>query len=152
MSELKLPWVLGERIDDKWEASPSGGWQEIKTGEHSAAILVVVRMQDEESDLPSGIAALRVVLAAPDLLEALIAITDQLERIGDTRPHKDGRFIDDARAAIAKATGDAVNEVTTKESEYREALEQIANGATGFLDRDTDLANIAKRALGMEVY
>lgn len=31
-------------------------------------------------------------------------------------------------------------------------LTEIANGATGFLDRDTDLANIAKRALGMEVF
>ena len=34
-------------------------------------------------------------------LEALIAITNQLERVGDTRPHKDGQFIDAARAAIA---------------------------------------------------
>ena len=33
---------------------------------------------------------------------------------------------------------------------YREALVEIANGATGYLDRDTDLA-IAKRALGIEV-
>jgi hypothetical protein len=33
----------------------------------------------------------------------------------------------------------------------REVLIQIANGATGYLDNDTTLANIAKRALGMEV-
>lgn len=38
-----------------------------------------------------------------ELLDALIAITDQLERIGDTRPHKDGQYIEAARAAIAKA-------------------------------------------------
>jgi hypothetical protein len=31
------------------------------------------------------------------------------------------------------------------------ALGQIANGANGHLDNDTKLANIAKRALGMEV-
>lgn len=49
-----------------------------------------------------------LIAAAPDLLEALIAITNQLERIGDTREHKDGAFIRDARAAIAKATGSAV--------------------------------------------
>lgn len=47
-----------------------------------------------------------LIAAAPDLLGALQAITDQLERIGDTRPHKDGQFIEDARAAIAKALGD----------------------------------------------
>lgn len=35
--------------------------------------------------------------------------------------------------------------------QYRSALEQIAAGATGYLDNDTTLANIAKRALGMEV-
>lgn len=34
---------------------------------------------------------------------------------------------------------------------YRNALAQIANGATGYSDNDTTLANIAKRALGMEV-
>jgi len=48
----------------------------------------------------------RLVSAAPDLLGALIAITDQLERVGDTRPHKDGEFIEQARAAIAKALGE----------------------------------------------
>lgn len=38
-------------------------------------------------------------------------------------------------------------------SPYRlmNALGQIANGANGYLDNDTKLANIAKRALGMEV-
>ncbi|CAJ0719443.1 hypothetical protein LMG6871_02869 [Ralstonia edaphis] len=38
-----------------------------------------------------------------ELVEALEAITDHLERIGDTRPHKDGRYIEDARKVIAKA-------------------------------------------------
>lgn len=32
----------------------------------------------------------------------------------------------------------------------REALEAIANGTTGYLDNDYKLAQIAKRALGME--
>lgn len=48
-----------------------------------------------------------LIAAAPELLDALIAIADQLERVGDTRQHKDGQFIDDAREAIAKATGGA---------------------------------------------
>jgi hypothetical protein len=47
----------------------------------------------------------RLIAAAPDLLAALIAIADQLERVGDTRRHKDGQYIDEARAAIAKAEG-----------------------------------------------
>jgi hypothetical protein len=40
-----------------------------------------------------------------DLIEALQMIADVLERVGDTRPHKDGQYIDAAREAIAKATG-----------------------------------------------
>jgi hypothetical protein len=54
-----------------------------------------------------GAANARLIAAAPELLEALMAITDQLEHIGDTRPHKDGEYIEMARAAIAKATGAA---------------------------------------------
>lgn len=34
-------------------------------------------------------------------VEAITAIADQMERVGDTRPHKDGQYIDDARAALA---------------------------------------------------
>ena len=41
-----------------------------------------------------------------ELLEALFEITEHLERIGDTRPHKDGEYIDAACAAIARATGE----------------------------------------------
>lgn len=46
-----------------------------------------------------------LMAAAPDLLKALVFITDQLERVGDDR--KDAPFIDAARAAITKALGDA---------------------------------------------
>jgi len=38
-----------------------------------------------------------------DLLEALKIVTSQLERVGDTRRHKDGEFIDLGREAIARA-------------------------------------------------
>lgn len=60
-------------------------------------------------DMPADIviANANLIAAAPELLDALIAITNQLERIGDTREHKDGAFIRDARAAINKATGSA---------------------------------------------
>jgi hypothetical protein len=40
-----------------------------------------------------------------ELIEALQMIADQLERVGDARPHKDGQYIDAAREAITKATG-----------------------------------------------
>ena len=59
-----------------------------------------LRTQEErESKAESD--SLRAVNA--ELVEALVVITNQLERVGDTRPHKDGQFIDDARAAIASA-------------------------------------------------
>lgn len=56
---------------------------------------------------PGGctIANARLIAAAPDLLEALTSIADQLERVGDSR--KDAPFIEAARAAIAKAEGRA---------------------------------------------
>ena len=38
-----------------------------------------------------------------DLLKALKIVTSQLERVGDTRKHKDGEFIDLGREAIARA-------------------------------------------------
>lgn len=53
-------------------------------------------MPGEEAD-----ANALLIAAAPDLLAALIMITDQLERIGDNR--KDAVFIEAARTAIAKA-------------------------------------------------
>lgn len=53
----------------------------------------------------TGYADGHLIAAAPELLETLICITEQLERIGDNRPGKDGPFIDAAHAAIAKAGG-----------------------------------------------
>lgn len=38
-----------------------------------------------------------------ELMEALKIVTSQLERVGDTRKHKDGEFIDLGREAIARA-------------------------------------------------
>ena len=48
--------------------------------------------------------AILELLAERDALrEALWSITDQLERVGDTRMHKDGQFIADARAALGQS-------------------------------------------------
>lgn len=44
-----------------------------------------------------------LIAAAPELLEALESIADQLERVGDSR--KDRPFVESARRAIAKAKG-----------------------------------------------
>ena len=55
----------------------------------------------------AALANARLIAAAPDLLAALECITDQLERVCDTRKHKDGELIDTARAVIAKAIGAA---------------------------------------------
>jgi hypothetical protein len=52
---------------------------------------------------PEDMANARLIAAAPDLYEALVAITDQMELVGDAR--KDAPFIETARAAIAKAEG-----------------------------------------------
>lgn len=49
------------------------------------------------------IANANLAAAAPELLEALVRITDQLERVGDSR--KDAPFIEEAREAIHKALG-----------------------------------------------
>ena len=76
MTRLHLPWTFGDRINDAWEATPSGCFQEINTADHSAAILVVVRMSDDDADLPTGIATAHLVKAAPDLLALLEELTD----------------------------------------------------------------------------
>ena len=46
-------------------------------------------------------ATANLISAAPDLLEALMLVTDKLERVGDSR--KDESVINHARKAIAKA-------------------------------------------------
>lgn len=87
-----------------WHVAPmSPTWVGTKYSEHIAST-DTFDTEDEDEQKANA----RLIAAAPELLEALIAITNQLERIGDTREHKDGAFIRDARAAIAKATGSAV--------------------------------------------
>lgn len=73
MTCIKLPWVLGNRINEDFSESVTGTLQEINTGAHSGAIHVVVRMRDDDEDLPSGIAAANLAVTAPDLLAELRA-------------------------------------------------------------------------------
>ncbi len=89
--------------------------------------------------------------AAPELLEALQALLSLHEPEGRFQPSHFKPVLHAARSAIAKARGEPVEQIGKTEYAYRQALVEIAHGATGYLDRDTDLANIAKRALGMEV-
>jgi hypothetical protein len=95
--------------DIEWEGGKHtpGPWL---IDERAGSLAVVMARTDPEfneyvticSALPQNA---RLIAAAPDLLEALRMITDQLAR-GRTRQRKDGEFIDMARAAIAKATGE----------------------------------------------
>ncbi|MDE1007692.1 MAG: hypothetical protein OSB38_18670 [Paraburkholderia fungorum] len=89
--------------------------------------------------------------ASPKLLTALQALLSLHEPEGRFQPSHFKPVLFQARQAIAEARGEPVEQIGKQEYAYREALTEIANGATGFLDRDTDLANIAKRALGIAV-
>lgn len=95
-----------KHIDGPWEwhharmDSVSHEWS-LQTPTHAFLLFDFLPSIDHQERL----AIANLMAAAPNLLAALIAITDQLERIGDLRPHKDGGFIDDAREAISIATG-----------------------------------------------
>lgn len=100
MKDLKLPWTFGSRINEDFGESPTGSYQEINTGIHGGAILVVVRMQDDDCDLPSGLVAARLVQAAPDVFEALRDMVSDYENLSPAT-------IAFARAALAKVIGEA---------------------------------------------
>ena len=69
---------------------------------NSDSSMSVRRADDKFPPFPNETPYVRADVA-DELLAALADITDQLERIGDMRFHKDGQFIDRARAAIAIA-------------------------------------------------
>jgi hypothetical protein len=100
MKDLKLPWTFGSRINEDFSESPTGSYQEINTGIHGGAILVVVRMKDDDADLPSGLAAARLIQAAPDGFEALRDMVSDHENLSPAT-------LAFARAVIAKVTGEA---------------------------------------------
>ena len=64
----------------------------------------ILRLHDEKCDALDRIAALKAMLREAG--EELRMIADHLERIGDTRPHKDGDFIDSAHALAARIEKD----------------------------------------------
>lgn len=55
----------------------------------------------DAKDPSRAMANARVIAAAPELLAALIAITELVERVGDSR--KDAPYVEAAQDAIAKA-------------------------------------------------
>ena len=73
-----------------------------------------------------------------DLLEALKIVTSQLERVGDTRRHKDGEFIDLGRAAIARAEAalDSSDDTppSTEERRLRRMLCRQRHGVSAYMD------------------
>ena len=73
-----------------------------------------------------------------DLLGALKIVTSQLERVGDTRRHKDGEFIDLGRAAIARAEAalDSSDDTppSTEERRLRRMLCRQRHGVSAYMD------------------
>jgi hypothetical protein len=100
--ELKDPWV--KETPEPWKFDGHGindaeGKRIAKVCSCEPYIYPEGRVErNKEFDRISNLFA-----GAPELLAALISVTDHLERIGDSR--KDAPFIKQARAAIAKAEG-----------------------------------------------
>jgi hypothetical protein len=63
----------------------------------------VARVRNDDIDSDEAQANLRLIAAAPDLLAALGKLVERWD--ADEIGQIDGEFIDDARAAIAKAEG-----------------------------------------------
>lgn len=88
------PWTIERK--KKYRAHISGfGW-------HGLA-KVIVRMRDDEDDCEDGLANARLIASAPDLLEALEDLFGQTY----ASTLEDPSVMDRARAAIAKAKGEA---------------------------------------------
>lgn len=49
---------------------------------------------------------------------------------------------------LAHEYAEAFNKIVHERRLWRVALREIADGATGYLDRDSELAEIARKALG----
>lgn len=89
----------------EWSVMRAGDdtdWVVVDDTEYDPDVVCTVHQTNEHSSFTAEENA-RLIAAAPDLLVALEAITDQLERIGDSR--KDAPFIRSARAVIAEAKG-----------------------------------------------
>ena len=82
----------------------TGGYPQTVVGNDDG--LVVVAQTFYEPDAPPH-PNLLLILAAPDLLEALEALSAGMSSADDTRPLVLGAEVARARAAIAKAKGEA---------------------------------------------
>jgi hypothetical protein len=93
---LPAPWFVSES-----RAGVLSGYVGITTNKHDDFAQVVVQMDDDDEPLPYGHANARLIAAAPELLEALQSLLDDVGRansmLGAVK----------ARAAISKATGES---------------------------------------------
>lgn len=83
-----------------------GPWPIDPIDRHDKDIIISapgISIDFDDVEKEEALANASLISAAPALLEALISITDQLELTGDTRMHKDGQYIEDARSAIQMA-------------------------------------------------
>lgn len=86
------PWALDTRKKYRVKISAaSGKWYEFAS--------VVVRMEHEDEDNEEGTANANLIVAAPELYEALKKAADRLAEIGATVPS-------DVTHALAKARGE----------------------------------------------
>ncbi len=97
MSEEKQGFTPGPWTQDKYGTLKGSNGADVV--EYRSGIASAGSPKDEYR------ANTRLRNAAPQLLEALKRITDQIERVGDSR--KDAPWIEDARAAIRAAEGEA---------------------------------------------
>jgi hypothetical protein len=92
-----------------WTVSPAGTTHSARVCAEYGPHGDICTLSEQDTQCDGGrdigveLANARLIAAAPELLDALESITDQLDRVGDHR--KDRPFIDAARAAIAKAKG-----------------------------------------------
>lgn len=103
---MAMDGVMGgcEMAAREWSVMRAGDdtdWVIIDDTEYDPDVVCTVHQTNEHSSFTAEDNA-RLIAAAPDMLAALEAITDQLERIGNSR---DVPFIALALVAIAKAKG-----------------------------------------------
>jgi len=92
------PWAVGNaRKHSRWIDAPE--WDRLAK--------VITRMDGADKECDDGLANARLIAAAPELLDALQALRGACVDEGWLLKSKYWLVLDKARAAIAKATGEA---------------------------------------------
>lgn len=95
------PWRIGSLASyDGYTGQP---FRNVWAGQDEAATVVARAIRSDGAMTNDVDADARLIAAAPELLEACIYLAEGIEACGVT-----GVYLDQARAAIAKATGGAV--------------------------------------------